>query len=93
AAIHKILEAITDYHIYGIQTTLPLGNFVFQNSSFKDGNYDTHFLQKNYSPEVMKKSLWPKVEAAAFAIALERLKFINKPQENMVSEAWRKARR
>ncbi|TXE19630.1 acetyl-CoA carboxylase biotin carboxylase subunit [Psychroserpens burtonensis] len=50
-AISLMISAISDYHIEGIQTTLPFGTFVCQHDAFRSGNFDTHFVKKYYAPE------------------------------------------
>jgi pyruvate carboxylase subunit A len=50
-AISLMISAISDYHIEGIQTTLPFGTFVCQHDAFRSGNFDTHFVKKYYGPE------------------------------------------
>ncbi len=54
-AINLMLTAINNYKIEGIQTTLPFGSFVFEHEAFRSGNFDTHFVKKHYSPEVLKE--------------------------------------
>ncbi|MDB4270948.1 acetyl-CoA carboxylase biotin carboxylase subunit [bacterium] len=54
-AIQIMLKAIDDYHIEGVQTTLPFGKFVFEHEAFRSGNFDTHFVKNYYSPEVLNK--------------------------------------
>ena len=54
-AIQIMLKAIDDYHIEGVQTTLPFGKFVFEHEAFRSGNIDTHFVKNYYSPEVLNK--------------------------------------
>ena len=53
-AIQLMLKAISNYHIEGIETTLPFGTFVCEHEAFRSGNFDTHFVKKYYSPEVLK---------------------------------------
>jgi len=50
-AISLMKSAISNYHIEGIQTTLPFGTFVCEHDAFRSGNFDTHFVKKYYSPE------------------------------------------
>jgi acetyl-CoA carboxylase biotin carboxylase subunit len=50
-AISLMKTAISNYHIEGIQTTLPFGTFVCEHDAFRSGNFDTHFVKKYYSPE------------------------------------------
>ena len=53
-AIQLMIKAISDYHIEGIQTTLPFGTFVCEHEAFRSGNFDTHFVKNYYSPEALK---------------------------------------
>jgi len=50
-AIQRMKEAIKEYKIEGIATTLPFGKFVFDHSAFVSGKFDTHFVKKYYTPE------------------------------------------
>ncbi len=72
-AIQMMLEAIGDYHIEGVQTTLPFGKFVFEHEAFRTGNFDTHFVKNYYSPEVLKAKTNEEAKIAAI-IALKKYK-------------------
>ncbi|MEH6537523.1 MAG: acetyl-CoA carboxylase biotin carboxylase subunit [Psychroserpens sp.] len=50
-AISLMLKAIDNYHIEGIQTTLPFGTYVCEHDAFRSGNFDTHFVKRYYAPE------------------------------------------
>lgn len=45
-AIAKMRQALDEFVIEGIQTTLPFHRKVIQSKKFKDGDYDTHFLEE-----------------------------------------------
>ncbi|MEZ4792164.1 MAG: acetyl-CoA carboxylase biotin carboxylase subunit [Gelidibacter sp.] len=64
-AIQLMLEAISDYHVEGIQTTLPFGTFVCEHEAFRSGNFDTHFVKKHYSPEKLKVKFEEEAHIAA----------------------------
>jgi len=64
-AIQLMIEAIDNYTVEGIFTTLPFGKFVFQHEAFKSGNFDTHFVKKYYSPEKLKKEIEEEAQLAA----------------------------
>lgn len=55
-AIQLMQNAISDYKIEGIKTTLPFGQFVMRHKAFKSGNFDTHFVKNYYTPEVLKRN-------------------------------------
>lgn len=50
-AMQLMLEAIADYDIEGISTTLPFGKFVFEHEAFRKGDFDTNFVKKYFSKE------------------------------------------
>ena len=70
-AIQMMLQAIEDYHIEGVQTTLPFGKFVFEHEAFRTGNFDTHFVKNYYSPEILKVKTNEEAKIAAI-IALKK---------------------
>lgn len=50
-AIERMLRAIQDYHVTGIETTLPFGTFALQHPKFVEGDFDTHFIAKYFTPD------------------------------------------
>ncbi|HET7897771.1 MAG TPA: acetyl-CoA carboxylase biotin carboxylase subunit, partial [Flavisolibacter sp.] len=64
-AIQKIQQAIHDYVVEGVATTLPFGHFVFAHDAFLSGEYDTNFISTYYTPEMMKDRERTHAEAAA----------------------------
>ena len=64
-AIELMLDAIQNYKVKGVQTTLPFGSFVFAHEAFRSGNFDTHFVKNYYSPEKIKERTANKAEVAA----------------------------
>lgn len=55
-AIEKMKDAIGQFRIKGIETTLPFGEFVFGHESFVSGDFDTHFVKKHFTPEAYHQS-------------------------------------
>ena len=55
-AIQKMKEAIADYHVKGVQTTLPFGKFVMEHKAFQEGSFDTHFVKNHYQAEFILKA-------------------------------------
>ncbi len=53
-AIQRLSEAIDNYIIEGVATTLPFGKFAIQHEAFKSGMFDTHFIKHYYNPEVLQ---------------------------------------
>ncbi|UUV22214.1 acetyl-CoA carboxylase biotin carboxylase subunit [Paenimyroides aestuarii] len=70
-AIQLMLQAIQDYKIEGVSTTLPFGTFVCKHDAFVSGDFDTNFVKKYYSPEIIKESQAKEAEVAAL-IALKQ---------------------
>ncbi|UYW00452.1 acetyl-CoA carboxylase biotin carboxylase subunit [Flavobacterium agricola] len=64
-AIQIMLKAIQDYKIEGVSTTLPFGTFVIEHDAFVSGNFDTNFVKKFYSPEIIKENQAKEAEVAA----------------------------
>lgn len=50
-AIERMIRAIDEYRITGIQTTLGFGKYVMEHPAFVSGKFDTHFVSKYFSPE------------------------------------------
>lgn len=55
-AIGRMVRAIDEYQITGISTTLGFGRFVMQHEAFTSGKFDTHFVKKYFSPEMLEHS-------------------------------------
>lgn len=54
AAIQKMIRAINEYEITGLETTLGFCRFVMEHEAFRSGNFDTKFVEKYFKPEVLK---------------------------------------
>lgn len=52
-AIQKMIAAINDYRIEGIETTLPFGRFVCQHPAFRSGDFSTNFVARYFTPEAV----------------------------------------
>ncbi len=73
-AIQIMLKAIENYHIEGVQTTLPFGEYVCKHEAFKSGNFDTHFVKNYYSPEALKSEKEDEAKIAAIIALKQYLK-------------------
>ena len=90
-AIQKMLQAIKEYKIEGVATTLPFGTFVFEHDAFITGNFDTHFVKKYYTPEKIKEKQQANAEIAAMAglkYWMEQQKIV-RPVDNK-STSWKR---
>ena len=90
-AIQKMLQAIKEYKIEGVATTLPFGTFVFEHEAFLTGRFDTHFVKKYYTPEKIKEKQKANAEIAAIVglkYWLDQQKILN-PVDNK-STSWKR---
>lgn len=68
-AISLMKNAISEYRIKGIKTTLPFGELIMNHEAFITGNFDTHFVEKYFDSESINNSLRTEAEIAAlFAV-------------------------
>ncbi len=73
-AITRMVRAIDDYKINGVETTLPFGAFVMRHEAFISGNIDTHFVKDHFSAE----SLISENEAEAHVAGLLAVHLLKK---------------
>ncbi len=92
-AIQLMIEAIDNYKVEGISTTLPFGKFVCEHEAFTSGKFDTHFVKNFYSPEELEKKYAEERKIAAVVglqLYLENQK--NLKTAKAVSSNWQKSR-
>ncbi len=53
AAIKKMIRAIDEYEITGLETTLGFCRFVMEHEAFRSGNFDTRFVENYFRPETL----------------------------------------
>ncbi|KAA0989965.1 acetyl-CoA carboxylase biotin carboxylase subunit [Dyadobacter aurulentus] len=64
-AIQKMIRAIDEYHISGVQTTLSFCRYVLEHPVFRSGSFDTNFISRYFSPDMIK----PRTDAGASDVA------------------------
>ena len=64
-AIEKMLRAIDDYKIVGVETTLDFCKFVLKHDAFVSGKFDTGFIGKYFKPEMLNLQNEEYAEVAA----------------------------
>jgi acetyl/propionyl-CoA carboxylase alpha subunit len=69
-AIEKMIRAIDDYKIVGVETTLEFCKFVLKHPAFVSGKFDTGFISKHYKPEMLQSKDPELEQVAALAAAL-----------------------
>ncbi|MFN4971736.1 MAG: acetyl-CoA carboxylase biotin carboxylase subunit [Bacteroidota bacterium] len=91
----RMIHAIRNYQISGIETTLPFGSYVMHHEAYRKGQFDTKFVDTYFTPDMLKneKSF---DEVAAVAAAM----LFNKPttsKENINGDSsvsnWSKHRK
>lgn len=50
-AIQRMIRALSEYEIAGCRTTIPFCDYVMKHDTFRNGEYDTHFVQNYFKPE------------------------------------------
>ena len=55
-ARERMVRAIDDYQISGVETTLSFCKFAIQHEAFVSGEFDTHFVSKHFTPEKLQVS-------------------------------------
>lgn len=96
AAIEKMIRAIKDYQITGLETTLGFCEFVMKHEAFRSGQFDTKFVENYFTPEVLNKTGNNEEELLAAALAsyvLGQNKTTVQENSVVVEESkWRKNR-
>jgi propionyl-CoA carboxylase alpha chain len=90
-AIQMMLQAIKDFKIEGVATTLPFGTFVFEHDAFFSGNFDTHFVKNYYTPEKLKEKQRSNAEIASIVALrhwMDKQRIVS-PVENK-STSWKR---
>lgn len=73
-AIQLMIEAITNYEVEGVMTTLPFGKFVMEHEAFRTGDFDTHFVKNYYAPEKLEEQTKEEAQLAALIALKQYLK-------------------
>jgi acetyl-CoA carboxylase biotin carboxylase subunit len=69
SAMDRMIRAIDEYTIVGVETTLGFGKFVMQHEAFRSGNFDTHFVGKYFEPKMLEQEASESQELAGVAVA------------------------
>jgi acetyl-CoA carboxylase biotin carboxylase subunit len=70
-AMDRMIRAIDDFKITGVETTLPFCKYVMQHENFRNGNFDTNFIKNHYSPDQLEKSIDKDEAEIAGVVALK----------------------
>ena len=95
-AIARMIRAINEYQITGIQTTLAFGKFVMEHEAFISGNFDTHFVNKYFTPDVLIEGNEDEALIAALIgsrFMQRKNEFSNVSENNNKPSSWSKNRK
>lgn len=93
-AIEKMIRAIDEYEITGLQTTLGFCRFVMQHEAFRSGNFDTRFVENYFNPSVLQSNGMEQDEKIAAVLAASVIEATSRqvsPQKKQAS-LWKKNR-
>lgn len=76
----KMLRAINDYKIYGVETTLGFCRFALEHKAFISGDFDTNFVKDHFQPAMLEQELESTEASAAIAVMLKMAAGEQKPQ-------------
>lgn len=70
-AIEKMIRAIEEYEITGLETTLGFCDFVMKHAAFRSGDFDTNFVNTHFQPSRLQRQ--PVAEEALLAALLSTM--------------------
>lgn len=70
-AINRMIRAINDYRITGIQTTLDFCRFALQHEAFVSGQFDTKFVERYFTPDKLEPVFTDQEKEMLAALAVE----------------------
>jgi acetyl-CoA carboxylase, biotin carboxylase subunit len=88
-AILRMKRAIEEYQISGIETTLPFCLYVMEHEAFTSGKFDTNFVNKYFTPEVLNTK--PDADEEALAAFMSGV-LLTKRKANQVQPQQASAR-
>lgn len=90
-SIDRMLRAIDEYKIVGVETTLDFCSFVLKHEAFVSGKFDTNFIKHHYKPEfLIHQNEAEELIAAVVAAGLFELsKAIESDTVSKKSSAWK----
>jgi acetyl-CoA carboxylase biotin carboxylase subunit len=95
-AIERMVRAIDEYDITGIQTTLAFGKFVMQHEMFRTGHFDTHFVNKYFHADSLKAEdedeAFIAALSAVFALKKQNVPYLSE-ETSIQNSNWRRNRR
>lgn len=75
-AIKRMIRAIDEYTISGLETTLGFCRLVMEHEAFTSGRFDTHFVEKHFNPASLQRNDDKTMSMIAAALAFTTMKDI-----------------
>jgi propionyl-CoA carboxylase alpha chain len=72
-AIEKMIRAIDEYEVTGLETTLGFCRFVMEHEAFRSGNFDTRFVENYFNPQTLAANVIEEEEMIASVLAVRFL--------------------
>jgi propionyl-CoA carboxylase alpha chain len=95
-SLDKMIRAIEEYEITGVQTTLSFCKYVMKHESFRSGRFDTHFVKHYFKPEYINEYSKSEEETASLLSAFiyekkDKLsnKILNNPAAVSTKTRWK----
>lgn len=95
AAMNKMIRAINEFEITGLETTLGFCHFVMNHEAFRSGNFDTSFVEKFFTPAALNPAAFDdeKMLAALLAATIQAEKKTNMHTDSQMQiSLWKKNR-
>jgi propionyl-CoA carboxylase alpha chain len=70
AAIRRMVRALDEYEIAGVQTTIPFCRFALEHEAFRTGTFSTHFVDEHFAPSDLSVDAESRDDLAALAATL-----------------------
>jgi len=81
-AIERMQRALAEYNIEGIKTTIPFHKAVMESEAFREGEFDTGFVDEVFFPNYAgKKPSLPEVAAICAALVADAERSLHKREE------------
>lgn len=89
-AIERMLRALREYRVEGIETSIPFYSALLSDEEFREGRFDTGFIErflKRSSIEAISPDIFDASVAAAAILAFEQAQFARLPRQT--ESAWK----
>jgi propionyl-CoA carboxylase alpha chain len=97
SAIDRMITAIRRFDLRGVASTLDFCRWVMQHPDFREGWFDTHFIARKFSPEMLEETLTEEEKSALALAAIlfkERTKApaaaVTENGENQAASLWKR---